>query len=115
MTGSRIDTFHRVRDEFVDKARRVAEIAAASAKDVDANARFPVEAVDALRAERLLGIAVPTDYGGAGSGLAELAEICSVLAQSCATTGMVYAMHQIQVLCMLRHVGDSAFFPAYLA
>jgi acyl-CoA dehydrogenase len=108
------EAFHRVRGELIDKARRVAEIAAVHAKDVDVNARFPTEAVDALRAERLLGIAVPADFGGAGSGVAELAEICSVLAQSCATTGMVYAMHQIQILCILRHLSASSFFPKYL-
>lgn len=111
--------FHRVREEIIARAKRVAdEVAAKHADDVDQNARFPVEALEALRKERLLGCAVPVELGGEGSGLAELAQICCTLAQACATTGMVFAMHQIQVLCILRHTGsdkpDWPFWSEYL-
>ncbi len=87
--------FHRVREEIIARAKRVAdEVAAKHADDVDQNARFPIEALEALRKERLLGCAVPVELGGEGSGLAELAQICCTLAQACATTGMVFAMHR---------------------
>lgn len=108
-------SINTVRDELVAKARHVAdEVAALHASDVDQNARFPSEALEALRKERLLGIAVPGALGGEGANIAELSAICATLAQACATTGMVYAMHQIQLLCILRHAGESAFFRAYL-
>jgi acyl-CoA dehydrogenase len=111
--------FHRVREEIVARARRAAdEVLSKHADDVDQNARFPRESLEALRKERLLGCAIPVELGGEGSGLAELAAICSVLAEACATTGMVFAMHQIQVLCVLRHVdegsADWAFWSEYL-
>jgi acyl-CoA dehydrogenase len=108
------EQFTRVRDEIRHKAKKVAEIAAKHAQDVDKNARFPSEALEALRQERLLGIAIPEALGGQDAGLTELAEVCHILAQSCASTAMVYAMHQIQVLCITRHAGSSEFFRSYL-
>lgn len=108
--------FGVVRQDLVEKARGIAEgIAAKHATDVDQRARFPVEAVEALKQARLLGAAIPAELGGEGATVAELAEICSVLAQACATTGMVYAMHQIQVLCILRHHQTVPFFRGYLS
>jgi len=107
-------TFTRVREELLERARRAAEVAAKHAIDVDKQARFPSEALAAMRTERLLGIAIEESLGGEAASVAELSAICSILAQSCATTGMVFAMHQIQVVCIARHVGDSAFFRSYL-
>ena len=41
-------------------------IAAVHADDVDRNARFPIEAVTALREQHALSAFVPTEYGGDG-------------------------------------------------
>lgn len=51
------------------RAGRVATIAAKHADDVDVTGRFPQEAVDALRRERLLGIQVPSSLGGEGASI----------------------------------------------
>lgn len=91
-----------------------AEVAAAHADDVDAHARFPSEAVDALRAAGLLSAAVPRAFGGAGCSLAELAQLCAALAQGCAASGMVLAMHHIEVACIARHGADVPWFQRYL-
>jgi len=99
----------------VEKARRVAvEVARPAAAAVDRDARFPMEAVSALREEKLLAAAIPVELGGLGCSLSGLSEICTVLGKSCATTGMVFAMHQMQVACIARHFGASTFFPDYL-
>jgi len=104
-----------IREEFLEKARVVAEqVAAKHAKEVDQDARFPVEAVNRLKETNLLGIAVPTELGGASASIEELSAICCILAQACATTAMVYAMHQIQVLCIVRHGGDNEYLRGYL-
>ena len=95
-------------------ARRAAEIAAEHAPAVDRDARFPYEAIAVLRQERLLGAAVPDDLGGYGCGIDELALVCETLGRACTATAMVYAMHQIQVACILRHCGSSAYFRDYL-
>ncbi len=91
------------------------EVAARHADDVDRNARFPKEALDALRSEKLLGAFVPTELGGLGCGIGELAKMCTALAQHCAATGMVVAMHHIQVACLVRHGLTVQYFRDYLA
>ena len=98
-----------------EAAQRVATVAAQHADAVDREARFPVEAFDALRRERLLSAFVPAEAGGAGLSLADIAAICETLAQACASTAMVYAMHQIQVACIEAHGSDSLWQRALLA
>jgi acyl-CoA dehydrogenase len=96
-------------------AHRCATIAAQFADAVDRDARFPVEAFDALKRERLLSAMVPGEFGGAGLSLADVAAICETLAQGCASTAMIYAMHQIQVACIDAHGGESNWHRALLA
>lgn len=86
-----------------------AEIAAPSAGEVDRDARFPHEAFAALKAQRLLGALVPAELGGGGASLFDVAAACHALARACGSTGMIYAMHQIQVACLVNHGRDSAW------
>ncbi|WP_459620403.1 acyl-CoA dehydrogenase family protein [Burkholderia sp. 3C] len=95
-------------------AQRCADLAAQFADAIDREARFPFEAFEALRRERLLSALVPAAYGGAGLSLAEVGEICETLAHGCASTAMVYAMHQIQVACIERHASGNAWQRALL-
>lgn len=95
-----------------DVGRRVAGPAADA---VDREARFPSEAIAALAGARLLGSFVPVELGGQGATLAELAAVCETLGRFCASTAMIYAMHQIEVVCLVRHGMSSSFFRSYLA
>ncbi len=98
------------------RARAIgAEVAAVHAGSVDRDARFPAEAFAALRAQGLLGALVPADCGGAGASLFEVAAACHALARHCASTGMIYAMHQIQVACLVNHAHGSPWHRALLA
>jgi len=90
------------------------QIAARHADAVDRNARFPHEAFTALKAARLLGILVPRDCGGEGAGLDDVASVCHALAQHCPSTGLIYAMHQIQVACIVQHGQESAWHRTFL-
>jgi acyl-CoA dehydrogenase len=85
------------------RADQAAAIASAHAGDVDRASRFPQEAIAALRAERLLGIAVPKELGGEGASIADIADVCYALGRACASTAMIYAMHQVKVACIVRH------------
>ncbi len=69
------------------------EAIAADAADVDANARFPTESVDALRDAGLFGLLVPADNGGDGGGIPDAAAAVEQVAAACASTGMIYTMH----------------------
>ena len=84
-----------------------------AAASVDRDARFPSEAIDALRRERMLSVLVPRELGGAGASIAETAAAVEALGRHCASTSMVYAMHQIQVHCLVRH-GATPALDAYL-
>lgn len=89
---------------LLQRARAVgAQVAARHADTVDRDARFPTEAFAALKEARLLGAMVPRDFGGEGATLADIAALCHELAQHCPSTGMIYAMHQIQVACIVQH------------
>ena len=100
---------------LLDAVRRIgAEIAAPNADQVDREARFPVEAVEALREARALSAFVPEALGGDGVSFEAIAEACFELGRHCGATGMVFAMHQIQVACMVRHLEGSPWFEGYL-
>src|SRR5437773_1918674 len=93
--------------DFKTRVQAVTEVAAQHAASVDRAARFPEEAFAAVKSQRLLGILVPQRLGGEGADLAQVADVCYQLAQACASTGMIYAMHQIKTACLLRHMRDS--------
>ena len=96
-------------------AQRIgAEYAAPNARDVDLQARFPHEGVNALKAEGALSAFVPRALGGLGCTMSDLASMCEALGEHCAATGMVFAMHQIKVASVVRHSGTSEYFRAYL-
>lgn len=97
-----------------DAFRKALNAAAANAVDVDRQGRFPAEAVEALRSAGALGWAVPVLYGGEGARLEDLAEAALELSARCAATGMIFAMHQIQVACIVRHFANSLWFEDYL-
>jgi acyl-CoA dehydrogenase len=95
-------------NDLTARARAAADIAGANAAAVDAEARFPGEAFAELRKQRLLGIQVPQGLGGEGATIAEIADVCYILGQSCSSTGLIYAMHQIKMACMVRHFKNTA-------
>jgi acyl-CoA dehydrogenase len=93
------------------KARAVAAAAEAAlhAETVDREARFPSEARAALKAGRLLGILIGQELGGEGASVGEVADVCYAIGRACASTGLMYAMHQINVACLVRHSGGNAW------
>lgn len=96
-------------DSLAVRAVRAAAIAAAHAGDVDANSRFPRQAIDALKAERLLGIMVPAQLGGEDASVADVVDICYTLGRACSATGMIFAMHQVKAACIAHHGLESAW------
>lgn len=89
--------------DLVTRAAAAAAIAAAHAEAVDRDGRFPEEAVAAFRSQRLLGAAVPIELGGEGASVRMLAEVCYVLGRACASSAMIFAMHQTKIACLIRH------------
>ncbi len=100
---------------FLDTVRHVAdEFAAPNAVAVDRDARFPTEAIEALRGEGALSAFIPTELGGGGVALETIAAACFELGRRCGASAMVFAMHQIQVITIARHLDDAPWFEEYL-
>jgi len=95
--------------DLLSRGEKAAAVAAAHAAAVDSDSRFPKEAIAAVRAERLLGIAVPRELGGESAGIADVIDVCYALGRACASTAMIYAMHQTKVACLTRHGRSSAW------
>ncbi|HVV94931.1 MAG TPA: acyl-CoA dehydrogenase family protein [Hyphomicrobiales bacterium] len=97
------------RADFGQRAAAAAAVAAAHAEAVDRDGRFPAEAIDALRAQGLMSIMVPATLGGEAAPLGAVADVCYALGRACASTAMIYAMHQTKVACLVRHGRGSPY------
>lgn len=99
----------------LDKLHEIGrDVIAPHAVEVDRDARFPHEAFAALKSHKYLTSYVPLEHGGMGLNVAEIGRMCEVLGQYCASTAMVFAMHQIQVACIVHHALGSPFFQSYV-
>ncbi|QXQ15568.1 acyl-CoA/acyl-ACP dehydrogenase [Skermania piniformis] len=85
-----------------ESVRRAAEFAA----EVDRKARFPKEAVEAMRADGLLSASLPAELGGRSASITELAAVARKLGRACSSAAMVYAMHHTQALSLRFHAAD---------
>ncbi len=92
---------------LIDRASEVAAVAAQYCDAVDRDARFPHEAIRAMKEQRLLGIMIATEYGGEGATTQEIAEVCTLLGQHCSASAMIFAMHQIKVGSLVTHGEDT--------
>ena len=69
----------------LERARSVAaDVAARHANIVDAEGRFPEEAMAALKEARLLSAFVPRELGGEGLSVSEIGSICHLLERGAA-------------------------------
>ena len=96
-------------ESLAARAERVAAVAARHATAVDHDSRVPAEAIAAARAERLLGAAIPSEFGGEGASIGDIVDVCYTLGRACASTAMIFAMHQTKVACIVRHGRASAW------
>ena len=90
------------------------DVLAVHAAEVDRDARFPHEAFSALKNAKLLSAYVPEEYGGMGLDILQISKICESLGQYCGSSAMIYAMHMIQVACVVHHGQQSPYFRQYL-
>ena len=102
--------------DYASRARTLAQqVAAHFADAADHEARFPQETVTALREQRFFGMMVPQDQGGDGAPLDEVAAVCAELAQACASSAMIFAMHNIKLASVVSHGRQSAWHRQFMA
>ncbi len=95
----------------VDDAQAVITAEAAKA---DKAAVFPEPSIAVLRDARLMSAAIPQEYGGHGFSAPQLSELAMRLGALCGSTGMIWAMHQIQVACLVRSAMEQPRLAKYL-
>lgn len=81
---------HAIREAVRDFATK--EIAP-NAQAVDKEARFPIDTFKKLGELDLLGLTIPTEYGGAGMDYRSYAIAVEEIARACGSTGLSYAAH----------------------
>lgn len=89
---------HQSSTPLIEQLARLAdERIAPAAADVDANSRLPHEAIEVMRELKLFSASLPVELGGLGLAPPVLAQIASTLGRRCASSAMVYAMHEAQL------------------
>lgn len=105
--GQRAGHMRELANNLNSRAEATAAVALKNADAVDREARFPVDAIESAREQRLLSMIVPVELGGEGAGISEVVDACYIIARGCGSTAMIFAMHQITVAILVRHAGDS--------
>jgi alkylation response protein AidB-like acyl-CoA dehydrogenase len=65
------------------------------AEEIDKTGKWPEESIRVLQESGLGGLVIPADSGGLGFGLLEVAKVCEILGQHCASTSMCFGMHLV--------------------
>lgn len=96
--------------EQLDRAMTIArDVVAPHATLVDRDATFPSAAFIALREAGLLSSVAPKSLGGLGCSPGLTAAICSILAEACGSVGLIFAMHQAQLMSLCRHAAAQPY------
>jgi isovaleryl-CoA dehydrogenase len=85
----------------------VSRIAREAAR-VDRERAFPTAGLRTLAEVGALRVAVPRSHGGAGGGLGALVDACEAVGAACASTGMVFLMHEVTAVAIARGGGPRA-------
>ena len=92
----------------------VVSIAREHAAEVDAKGILPAAPLAAMRDAGLLGAMVPRAMGGQGLPPSRIAAITAELGAACSSSGMIFAMHQIQVACLIGHASLAPWHRQFL-
>ena len=84
----------------------VRDVIAPSAAQIDQQAIYPRQSLDALASAGLLGLISAREVGGMGGGLREAVQVVERIAQDCPCTAMVLTMHYCGVALIEPFAGD---------
>ncbi len=89
---SRARNWNEAERQILDQVQRIAdEVIAPNAAHIDATGEFPWKNVEAINALGLNTIFIPEEFGGSPTSYKLYLEIVSIIAEACASTGIIYA------------------------
>ncbi|MEE1750520.1 MULTISPECIES: acyl-CoA dehydrogenase family protein [unclassified Streptomyces] len=100
--------------EALERVDALRDTLLAGGEAADRAAGFPDKGVDALKAAGLLSAAIPAEYGGSGLAAPALAELAARIGRCCGSTGMIWAMHQLQLACLVPSAAAQPELADYL-
>jgi alkylation response protein AidB-like acyl-CoA dehydrogenase len=82
--------------EYQARAREVAEkYARPVAAELDRSGEYPWSVIQALKDYDLMGIWIPTEYGGHGAGVLDMCVVVEQLSRACGGIGVAYAVNAL--------------------
>ena len=108
MESLNLELFNDLLDEFVEKEVKPL------AKEIDETERFPVETVEKMAKLGMLGIIVPTNYGGVGGDYNTYITTVRKLSRACATTGVILSGHMSLCVAPILEFGTEDQKKRYL-
>jgi len=94
--------------EFAEK--EIAPVAA----DLDKKSEFPTKILEKMAKLGLLGIIIPTEYGGAGLDTISYASVIEEISRKCASTGVITSVHNSLVSYPIMKYGTDEQKKKYL-
>ncbi len=73
----------------------VQEHVAPRAKEIDAEGEFPMDMMELLKENDLLGLSIPEEYGGGGADLLTNCIVAEELARGCASTSLIFVVQKL--------------------
>lgn len=77
-----------------------------AAEEVDRSGEFPNANIEALKQSGLLSLILPAEIGGGGESILTAMLVTEALAKGCASTAMIYTMHQSTLMLMAALATD---------
>ncbi len=82
--------------EFIEKAKEIADKhIKPKAAELDREQKYPWSIMEELKKARLMGMWIPKEYGGLGSGLLNLCLVIEELSKACGGVGLAYAVNAL--------------------
>ncbi|MGA4605129.1 acyl-CoA dehydrogenase family protein [Pseudoalteromonas maricaloris] len=81
----------------------------------DLSGDFPEKSISKMRELKLLSSLIPEEYGGLGLTINEVGELCETLGMYCSSSALIFAMHQMNVACIVYGNDNEPFLDATLA
>lgn len=88
-----VDETREIMEELHERLDAALPTIVANADATDMDAKFPAASIEALGEAGLLGLIVPTEFGGLGGSPTDLVDAVTAVAAACGSTSMIYLMH----------------------